>query len=104
MKASDFSTTAPENKWIDVASGQVKLGINQAHPFYGWDNEFGQHEAQVEAFQASKYLVSNQEFLAFVDAGGYSSLDYWEQEGQGWLSFSKPNIRHFGLNNTRLGI
>ncbi|MCG2927071.1 SUMF1/EgtB/PvdO family nonheme iron enzyme, partial [Escherichia coli] len=80
-KASDFSTTAPENTWIDVASGQVKLGINQAHPFYGWDNEFGQHEAQVEAFQASKYLVSNQEFLAFVDADGYSSLDYWEQEG-----------------------
>lgn len=94
-KASDFSTTAPENTWIDVASGQVKLGINQAHPFYGWDNEFGQHEAQVEAFQASKYLVSNQEFLAFVDAGGYSSLDYWEQEGQGWLSFSEAKYPTF---------
>src|SRR5215217_2139232 len=65
------SGQAPENQLIDVPEGVVQLGKLKTDPVYGWDNEYGKHLAEVAAFQAAKYLVSNGEFLAFVKAGGY---------------------------------
>ena len=43
------------------------------------DNEYGSHVAEVPAFQAGKYLVSNQEFLAFVQANGYGIEGFWRR-------------------------
>ena len=38
---------------------------------------------QAGPFQASRMLVSNAEYLAFVQAGGYETRDWWDDEGQG---------------------
>ena len=54
--------TEPINR---CPGGFVNVGKNKADPVYGWDNGYGRHIAGVAAFQAGKYLVSNQEFLAF---------------------------------------
>lgn len=82
------SGEAPQNQLINVTGGKVRIGKDTANPItYGWDNEFGQHEADVSSFQASQYLVSNQEFLAFVEANGYTTGDYWEEEGRAWQKF-----------------
>jgi 5-histidylcysteine sulfoxide synthase/putative 4-mercaptohistidine N1-methyltranferase len=83
------SGKAPQNQLLPVAGGVVKLGKSKDHPLYGWDNEYGYHRFQVEDFQASRYLVSNREFLAFVEAGGYRQQDFWTEEGWRWLGFSK---------------
>lgn len=32
-----------------------------------------------------RYMVTNAEFQAFVDAGGYSDGDHWSEEGRAWL-------------------
>lgn len=84
------SGAAPQNALIPVAAGTVtlhKTKTNQQH--YGWDNEYGLHSADIPAFQASKYLVSNQEFLAFVEAGGYRTASYWPEEGRSWRQFTQ---------------
>ena len=75
---------APENQLIDISEGTVHLGKNKSDPVFGWDNEYGSHVAEVAAFQAGKYLVSNQEFLGFVQANGYGAENYWEEEGRAW--------------------
>src|SRR5688500_7599946 len=75
---------APENQLIDISEGTVRLGKNKSDPVFGWDNEYGSHVAEVAAFQAGKYLVSNQEFLGFVQANGYGAENYWEEEGRAW--------------------
>ncbi len=98
---------APKNELIPVSAGQVTLIKEKSDPYYGWDNEYGQHHAQIPAFEAAKYLVSNQEFLAFVDAGGYSTTDYWEEEGRGWLAFTQAQhptfwVKKSGAWNLRL--
>lgn len=80
---------APENSLVKVAAGRVRLAKDKTDPVYGWDNEYGVHEAEVAEFEASKYLVSNQEFLGFVEAGGYRNLHLWQEEGKGWLGFTK---------------
>jgi 5-histidylcysteine sulfoxide synthase/putative 4-mercaptohistidine N1-methyltranferase len=88
-RANIITGMAPDNILLDVPEGKVHLQKDFNHPFYGWDNEYGRHEAEVAAFAASKYLVSNQEFLAFVEADGYQTEHYWSEEGLGWLQFSQ---------------
>lgn len=80
---------APDNTLVKVAAGSVTLGRETGSAVYGWDNEYGHHEAEVPAFEASRHLVSNQEFLAFVEAGGYAQSGYWEEEGNAWREFAK---------------
>ncbi len=83
------SAAAPENELLAVPASDVRLGRDIDDPVvYGWDNEFGRHTAEVEAFHASRYLVSNREFLAFVDASGYADDALWQEEGLAWRNFS----------------
>ncbi|ACH37086.1 protein 3-oxoalanine-generating enzyme family protein and SAM-dependent methyltransferase [Citrifermentans bemidjiense Bem] len=77
------------NELLPVAAGRVRLGKDEGHPLYGWDNEYGSREAKVEAFSASKFLVSNREYLAFVKAGGYRERGWWTEEGWNWRSFKQ---------------
>jgi 5-histidylcysteine sulfoxide synthase/putative 4-mercaptohistidine N1-methyltranferase len=88
---------APENSLINVPAGSVQLGKGNPHQNpcadegarrYGWDNEYGRHSAQVDAFQAGRLLVSNAEFYPFVEAGGYTNHAYWTEEGWGWRNYT----------------
>ena len=91
---------APLNRLISVGAGRVRLAKDKSDPFYGWDNEYGLHEADVPAFEAAQFLVSNQEFLQFVEAGGYLNSHNWEEEGRGWLTYTKAQHPTFWLKKT----
>jgi 5-histidylcysteine sulfoxide synthase/putative 4-mercaptohistidine N1-methyltranferase len=86
---------APANYLLPVAGGTVRLGKKFDAPTYGWDNEYGEHSNQVRDFSAARYLVSNAEYKAFVDAGGYSNSQFWDEEGQGWLSYTQARMPTF---------
>ena len=80
----------PENELIEVSGGRVELGKSRKNPLYGWDNEYGYQSCDVNDFKASKYLVSNLEFLGFIEDGGYSNRSYWSKEGWSWVEFKQP--------------
>ena len=42
------------------------LGKPVDFPSFGWDNEYGVRKVDVPTFKASKFLVTNAEFLPFV--------------------------------------
>jgi len=91
---SDFNictniSNAPKNEMIEIEGSKISLGKSRSHNLYGWDNEYGIYEEEVTSFKASKYLVSNGEFMEFVDAGGYSNESYWDKEGREFLKSSK---------------
>jgi len=79
----------PANRLLPVPCGAVRLGKPKDHPLYGWDNEYGQHTAEVAGFRAAEYLVSNREFLAFVTDGGYRERRWWTDEGWNWREFKQ---------------
>lgn len=83
------SGPAPTNALVSIPAGKVTLGRPLTDPVYGWDNEYGHHQAAVSAFQASRYLVSNGEFRAFVEAGGYADDRLWDEEGLGWRNYAR---------------
>ena len=90
---------APENELLPVSGGRVELGKLLDHPLYGWDNEFGSLTYDVWDFRSSKYLVSNQEYLQFVQEYGYKTEHYWTSEGWRWLQFSKARQPLFWLRD-----
>lgn len=90
----------PQNELVKVSAGQVRLVKEKSDPFYGWDNEYGIHEADIPEFEAAKFLVSNQEFLQFVEAGGYRNAHNWEEEGKGWLGFTRAQHPTFWVKKT----
>lgn len=79
----------PENMLIPVPGGRVAVGKEVTDPIYGWDNEYGRHALEVQGFFASKYLVSNREYLGFVEAGGYREEKWWTEEGWRWRTFKE---------------
>lgn len=81
---ADSHGLPPKNNWIEVPAGQVILGKPSAHSEYGWDNEFGQAISHVNPFKASQNLISNYEYLAFVESGNYNNPSYWTDEGLQW--------------------
>ena len=81
------SATAPANEMLQVEGGELVLGQERSYPLYGWDNEFGCHEVEVADFRAARYLVSNGEFLPFVQDGGYDREALWTDEGWRWRGY-----------------
>lgn len=88
---------SPVNELIPLSGKELVLGKKEYDHTYGWDNEYGELTLDVDDFSASKYLVSNQEFLTFVQQGGYQSTAYWTEEGKSWLLFKKPIMPVFWL-------
>ncbi|MEG3133018.1 5-histidylcysteine sulfoxide synthase [Rouxiella sp. T17] len=97
QKSRTDRTAAPVNSLVSLPETKVTLG--KTDETYGWDNEYGHSETTVSAFKASKMLVSNAEFYEFVQAGGYKNPQWWDEEGQGWLSFSKAEMPTFWVGS-----
>jgi len=92
------TSTAPENELITIPAGKVELGTSDDN-VYGWDNEYGLHQSNVNVFQVSQFLVSNQEFLSFVEDKGYQNKHYWQEEGLQWLDFTQAEHPNFWIRN-----
>jgi 5-histidylcysteine sulfoxide synthase/putative 4-mercaptohistidine N1-methyltranferase len=80
---------APKNDLVTIPAGGVYLDKQKESGNYGWDNEYGLHEALIPEFQASRYLVSNEEFLEFVVDAGYTDDTFWGEEGLEWKRFAQ---------------
>jgi 5-histidylcysteine sulfoxide synthase/putative 4-mercaptohistidine N1-methyltranferase len=88
-KACAHSGDAPQNELVKIPAGKVYLDKKGNAAEYGWDNEYGLHEAHIAEFQASRYLVSNGEFLDFVEDGGYAQDTLWGDEGLQWKNYAE---------------
>ncbi len=88
---------SPANILLSVPSTQISIEGLETSQYYSWDNEYGTHEADIPAFRASKYLVSNGEYLPFVEDGGYLEDRFWSAEGLEWRVYSKVKYPTFWL-------
>jgi len=84
-----------DNALLPVPARTVDIGKKTGHRLYGWDSEYGSHSVDVPAFQASQLLVSNEEYLEFVKAGGYDQPEFWTDEGWRWRNYRKAKCPVF---------
>jgi ergothioneine biosynthesis protein EgtB len=82
---------APEESVQHIGSSYIgiKGGIYQIG--YGgdgfcFDNELAQHKVYLEDFEIAAKLVTNLEFLEFVNDGGYKDHRLWHSEGWDWVN------------------
>ena len=95
MPCLAIDVTPPVNTFVDIPARDIVL--NKSAEYYGWDNEYGMRRVAVDAFKASRMLVSNAEFLRFVEAGGYQTDAYWDEEGLQWRSFARATHPRFWI-------
>jgi len=70
-----------------IPGGSFMLGATPRDGFV-FDNEKWAHPVEVQPFGIARAAVSNAEFAAFVDAGGYRDAQYWDEAGWAWLQQS----------------
>lgn len=59
--------------------------IGHAGEDFCWDNEKPFHKIFMHSFEIMDRLVTNGEYLKFVEAGGYEQYQYWLAEGWDWV-------------------
>jgi len=81
----------PANEMVAFEGGKVLVGRQANDPAYGWDCDYSNGlTIAVEPFKASKYIVTNKEFWEFVQDGGYTRQELWDEEGWNWVSWKQP--------------
>jgi ergothioneine biosynthesis protein EgtB len=68
---------------VDVPGGRWQLGSTPADGFV-FDNEKWVHEVSIAPFRIARAPVTNAEFAAFVDGGGYRTREFWSAAGWAW--------------------
>jgi iron(II)-dependent oxidoreductase len=64
-----------------VPGGEFVLGVDAADEPFSLDNERPAHTVDVPAFRIGRVPVTNAEFAAFVDDGGYATPRWWSERG-----------------------
>jgi ergothioneine biosynthesis protein EgtB len=84
------NSSLSEASWLAVPGGIYSIGHQQEG--FSFDNELPVHEVLVAPFELQNRLVTNGDFLAFIEAGGYRQFQFWLGEGwdlvnrEGWLA------------------
>ncbi len=72
-----------ESGWLKINEGLHTIGSDGTR--FSFDNEHGQHTVFAHEFEISKALVTNGEYLEFIEAGGYEMFHIWLDEGWSWV-------------------
>ncbi len=81
-----------KHETVQVPAGEVTLGLTRESGLFGWDNEFGEVREQVPAFEIDRYMVTNGDWLNFMEAGGYDNRALWT--GEDWAWKEESGVRH----------
>ena len=78
----DFQSRLFSAQDLEIRVGKHLLGAKPSDGFV-FDNEKWAHAVRIEPFRISRAVVSNGEYLAFVEDGGVAPR-YWKQDGGEW--------------------
>jgi ergothioneine biosynthesis protein EgtB len=86
----ESTSKSAEMEWIEFAGGVNQIG--HSGEGFSFDNETPRHGVLLSPFRLASRLVTNAEYLEFMEAGGYSKPELWLSDGwdhiraNGWLS------------------
>jgi len=78
-----------ESGFHSVKEGVYEIGFQETG--FSYDNELGVHKVYLHDFEINKALVTNEEFIQFMEDGGYSNFNFWLDEGWSWVEANKIN-------------
>lgn len=72
-----------KQKWIEMREGIYEIGAHNTDFYY--DNEKGFHKQYIYYYKIASNLVSNKEYIEFINDGGYEKSRFWLDEGWSWI-------------------
>ena len=82
-------------QWITIDKGNYEIGHNSTD--FCYDNELGRHKVYLADYQISNKLVTNKEYIEFIEDGGYNDVLLWHAEAWDWINsnqISTPSYWH----------
>ncbi|RYY35343.1 MAG: ergothioneine biosynthesis protein EgtB [Sphingobacteriaceae bacterium] len=73
--------------FINMSEGVYEIGF-EGNGFC-FDNELNRHKVYLNTYSISSQLVTNAEYLEFINAGGYHDFRHWHAEGWDWVNTNK---------------
>lgn len=86
------SAVTPD-QWITVNEGLYAIGY--AGDGFCFDNELSRHTVFLREFQIASELVTNGEYLEFMNDDGYRRHEYWHAEGLDWIKTNRIIAPHY---------
>jgi ergothioneine biosynthesis protein EgtB len=74
-----LNTPAKPLQWLEYPGGLFEIG-HQGDGF-AFDNELPRHQTYLQAYKLANRLVTNGEYLEFIQAGGYQTSAHWLSAG-----------------------
>jgi len=79
----DVEAVKMNDTYVVVEEGIYEVGY--AGTAFCFDNELAKHKVYLNPFQFMDRLVTNEEYLEFIEDGGYSRFNFWLSEGWDWV-------------------
>jgi len=93
QRQSGTASATVENDLVEIPEGDSTLGLpRNSSSSFGWDNEFESLTVSVPRFRINRFMVTNDEFLRFLEEGGYENREHWSAEDWQWKE--QNAIRH----------
>ena len=73
--------------FIKIEEGIYTIG-HQSNDF-SFDNELGVHKVYLNEFEIANRLVTNAEYIEFIENGGYKNFNFWHDEAWHWINNNK---------------
>lgn len=86
----------PGETWLNIRAGVYDIGF--AGDGFCFDNELGRHTVYLSDYKISTALVTNTEYLDFIQAGGYQDFRYWHAEGWDWVKNNQVTTPMYWYN------
>jgi len=68
---------------VRFPGGEVIIGTSDRTAAY--DNERPPHRVELPPFRIDRTPVTNGQYIAFIESGGYHNHDLWSEAGRAWL-------------------
>ncbi|RWY55905.1 ergothioneine biosynthesis protein EgtB [Mucilaginibacter gilvus] len=78
---------AEDKAFIKLEEGVYEIGYEGEG--FAFDNELNRHKVYLNAFEISPSLVTNADYLEFMNAGGYHDFRHWHAAGWDWVNTNK---------------
>ena len=69
--------------WVSIEAGIYEVGFSGED--FCFDNELGRHRVYLHDYSLANKLVTNAEYLEFMQDGGYENFNLWHSEGWDWV-------------------
>ncbi|WP_366185878.1 ergothioneine biosynthesis protein EgtB [Flavobacterium ovatum] len=76
--------TNSESNAIKIEAGIYEIGYQGTD--FCYDNELGVHKVYVADFEINNFMVTNGDYIDFIEKGGYTDFNLWLDEGWSWVN------------------